>query len=184
MQLKTFWTEQEPLGEGVSTAAPCVTLGRWQHGWASAPSCNAGMIPALKPSFVMGSHQVCWGECSVHPSLSSAPSFTLPALCFSTACSLIFLCVFAQSRHLLTDAFLDLYILNGSWSLNFSCHRTCISFLSCVYDDSVYVILHVFILWLSPLPLPCPQENVRNKKCELQNASVFITAIFSGQNRS
>ena len=87
-----------------------------------------------------------WGECSVHPSLSSASSFTLPALCFSTACSLIFLCVFAQSRHLLIDAFLDLYILNGNWSLNFSCHRTCISFLSCVYDNSMYIILHVFIL--------------------------------------
>ena len=140
VRLKTFWTEQEPLGEGVSTSAPCVTLGTWWHDWASTPSCNTGVIRALKASFYGGPIRLCWGECSLHPSpcLSSASSVTLPARALSTAGSLIFPCILAQSCHLLIDALLDLYILNGSWSLTFSCHHTCISFLSCVYDSSTF----------------------------------------------
>ena len=154
---ETFWTELEPLEEGVSTAAPCV-MGRWWHGWASTPSCNSGVIPALKPSFVVGVTSGCAGESAL---CTPAPACPWPPLspslvCFSTTCSLIFRCIFAQSCHLLIDAFLDLYILNGSWSPTFSCHCSCISFLSCLYDNSVYIILHVFILWLSLLPLPRP----------------------------
>ena len=155
VQLKTFWMEQEPLGEGVSTSAPCVTLGRWWHDWASTPSCNTGVIRALKASFYGGPIRLCWGECSLHPSpcLSSAwPPLSPSLFSLSTAGSLIFLCIFAQSCHLLIDALLDLYILNGSWSLTFSCHHTCISFLSCVYDNSAFIILHAFILWLSLPP--------------------------------
>ena len=45
--------------------------------------------------------------------------------------------------------------------------------------------MHLFCDSPCLLRAPPPrQEKVRNKKCELQNASIFITIIFSGQSRS